>query len=853
MNKFYLLLPILILSYSLTGQIEFEPVLPLPPAPQIIADFDAISSGSVAFSDIDNDNDLDVIITGEHGFQNTARIYINDGIGNYLPIESPFEGVSKSAVAFADIDNDNDQDVLITGLTGTFSNEYPTSKLYLNDGSGNFEEKTGTAIDDVFNGSIAFADIDNDNDQDLLVTGINEALEPVAKLYNNDGNGNYSIVSGTPFVGVGLSAVSFADIDNDNDMDVMITGENNTGENISKLYVNDGNGVFSEVPETPFDGVKYSAIAFADIDNNSSEDLIITGEDSDNQRITKLYANDGNGVFSENLGTSIDDVSRGSVAFSDIDNDNDQDILITGFDVSNQNIAKVYLNDGSGSFSFMPNTPFEGVKNSSIAFADINGDDNSDVLICGKNIFGSKLSNLYVNDGLGNYSFVSGTPFNGVYTSSVAFADVDNDNDQDVLICGANELYHGFSELYLNDGNGNYSALAGTPFVDVYLCSIAFADIDNDNDQDVMITGSDNFGVSRLYTNDGTGNFTLVSGTPFSSVYSSSIAFADIDNDNDQDLLISGFDFTGLDITKLYKNDGLGNFSIVNSTPFDGISNGSLAFADVDNDNDKDVLITGLNQFNQIIAKLYKNNGIGIFFEMSGTPFEGVSSSSIAFADTDNDNDQDVLITGFNGSGQPIANLYINGGGGFYSLDTDTPFEGVSNGSVAFADIENDGDQDVLITGFVDSDQNISKLYINDGSGNFTEDLNTSFQGVGFSAVAFSDIDGDNDQDVLITGYNGKGISKLYRNISIIDGINESTIENQISIYPNPYKGIVTINLGSLSNVSLKVLNLTGQTIYLKENINTPVYQLELNETPGIYIVEISSGQDKKSFKLVKQ
>jgi hypothetical protein len=76
---------------------------------------------------------------------------------------------------------------------------------------------------------------------------------------------------------------------------------------------------------------------------------------------------------------------------------------------------------------------------------------------------------------------------------------------------------------------------------------------------------------------------------------------------------------------------------------------------------------------------------------------------------------------------------------------------------------------------------------------------------------------------------------------------------SSISIFPNPNTGLINIDLGSLTYVSIKVLNVSGQLIYYKENINTPMYQFELDAAPGVYILELSAAGEKQQFKLVKQ
>jgi len=181
---------------------------------------------------------------------------------------------------------------------------------------------------------------------------------------------------------------------------------------------------------------------------------------------------------------------------------------------------------------------------------------------------------------------------------------IDNDNDQDVLIAGSSG-FDPVTKLYANDGSGNFSEATGAPFVGTRESSVAFADIDNDNDQDVLIAGSNGFDpVTKLYTNDGSGNFSEVP-VPFEGVWKSSVSFADIEGDGDQDVLVVGTNnetrITGEGIKKLYINDGSGNFSEVLGTLFPEVDAESVALADIDNDNDQDVLFIG------IVTKLYRN------------------------------------------------------------------------------------------------------------------------------------------------------------------------------------------------------------------------------------------------------
>jgi len=354
------------------------------------------SSGDCVFADVDGDNDLDVLIIASN-FPAIANLYLNDGTGQFTEDTNvPFTGVEDGAAQFLDVDNDGDMDVIIAGAQTGFPS--PT-KLFLNDGFGNFSQISGTPFIDVFNCAIDYADVDGDGDLDILIAGQGLGggfgYSYLSNLYLNDGVGTYTEVSGTPFVGASYGSVSFADIDNDNDQDVLITGYNGT-QFLTNLYENDGNGVFSSVAH-PFPNVAVSSVAFADIDGDSDLDVILTGDSnySNPTPTAELFTNDGLGNFTLVSGTPFDGVVWSSVAFSDIDNDNDLDVLITGntsTDINNSSYeTKLFTNNGSGVFVVDNSYTFPGYSLSDVAFADVDNNGYSDIFIMGN-------ANMFMNN-----------------------------------------------------------------------------------------------------------------------------------------------------------------------------------------------------------------------------------------------------------------------------------------------------------------------------------------------------------------------------------------------------------------------------------------------------------------------
>ena len=708
----------------------------------------------------------------------------------------------------------------------------------------NFTELPHFAFDGVEYSALAFADIDGDGDEDVLITGDRGPapnVDPITILYRNDA-GTFIKVQNTPFPDVELGSVAFADIDNDGDQDVVITGEEEDGTLIAKLYSNTF-GTFSEVENTPFNGVRYSSIAFADVNGDSYADLLITGEDKNGGHIAEMYINNTTGGFNE-FDEPFIGVSLGSIAFADIDGDNDQDVLITGQDIFLGGNANLYINDGMGNFTISSDNILNGVYFSSVAFSDVDNDGDEDVLITGQVYSLSDpidIAILYINNGSGVFTAAPNTPFVGVYESAIGFADVDGDGDEDVLISGETEEEAELTTLYINDGSGNFSVDTDNEFEGVYEGSIGFSDVDFDGDQDALITGEKSNGIyiAHLYLNDGEGDFTQLKGIPFNNVAKGSNAVADVNGDGYLDVLISGETQNELPFTHLYLNDGIGDFIEVLNTDFDEVSEGTVAFSDIDGDGDQDALVTGKTGTG-IVAELYHNDGLGHFSLIEQHTLVEVSQSAAAFADVDNDGDEDLMITGLNADAQPTSNLYLNDGAGNFSLSAAT-FEAVSAGSIAFANVDGNDGLDVIITGQNSNNTRIARLYLNDGMGGFTESSAT-FTGVTNSDLAFADVDGDNDQDVFIMGREGTSSSQLLSRLYLNDGMGGFT--SSMAAFENMEDGEAAFSDVDGDN-DLDLL-ISGT----KEN-SLPETRLYLNDGGGVFTANFDVPFRKLDFSTV--
>jgi len=766
---------------------------------------DGVYLSSTGFGDVDGDGDLDMLVTGVTSTGSyITRLYFNDGNGNFTKgIQSSdggsplFTGVQYGSCDFGDVDDDGDLDLIVTGRNSTNS---PVAILYINDGTGSFTVSpqsstvSGTAVfAGMYSGTADFVDYDNDGDLDLLITGaFSSSL--YTRLYRNNGSGGFSYYSAAGLADMAVGSASFADFNGDTYLDLVLTGYTSSGYYRAYLYINNKNGTFTKNDQSSdgtsavFTGVRDSSCDVADVDGDGDLDVIVTGNMQSTPYYTAiLYINDGAGSFTVSpqsstvSGTAVfTGVYFGSSSFADVDGDGDMDLFINGYSASNGYNSHLYINDGSGNFTKESQSSgesvsvFEGTYYGQGVFADIDSDGDKDLIVTGYAYRGGSVASasLYRNDGRGRFSGIR-----AVRDSSQSYADVDGDGDLDLLVTGIDSAAtpKRWSDLYLNDGKGIFYN-SGAGLAGVQYGSSCFSDVDSDGDMDIIITGATAAStyITYLYINDGNGAYTKSeqssdgSSALFTGVQYGSVITGDVDNDGDSDILVSGQygASSGNDITKLYINDE-GSFSVA-STPFRALRNSSSAFADFDKDGDLDLVISGYNG-STAYTRIYTNGKIntnnkcfgGDYFEdlnVAPNPLTpsltAVYRGSMNFFDANGDGWPDIFITGYSYS----ARLYTNNADEYdidpfvYSAQSIT---GVQYSSSNAGDVDNDGDIDLVVTGYKSSSPYPSAyLYTNNGSGTFAVQ-SAGFTGVDHGASSLADFDGDGDLDLVITGYNG--------------------------------------------------------------------------------------------------
>ncbi len=305
---------------------------------------DSGSFDGSTWADYDNDGHIDAYNVTWYGQKNSFHRQFN-GMFEKITRGSIANNFTYSETAsWGDYDNDGYVDLYIANSAGNNLND-----LYRNNGDGTFTKITlGPLVTEVgTTRSVHWFDYDNDGDLDLFIT--REGGEKNA-LYRNDGNGVFTSIANGAIVNDGGNSFgsSVGDINNDGNLDVFVA---NSGNENNFLYLNNGDGTFTKITSGPVvDDKGYSVgSAFGDIDNDGNLDLIVTNAFGSSYLHNYLYLNNGDGTFTKATGNAFTSDSGWfyGVALGDYDRDGFLDIAAANCFGGGQHNA-LYHNNGNG-------------------------------------------------------------------------------------------------------------------------------------------------------------------------------------------------------------------------------------------------------------------------------------------------------------------------------------------------------------------------------------------------------------------------------------------------------------------------------------------------------------------------
>lgn len=458
----------------------------------------------------------------------------------------------------------------------------------------------------------------------------------------------FGLDAAAPFANEPSGRVSVADVDGDGHDDVLVSAPG------PKAFLGDGAGSFAAPAQDPFSDVPFaSMLLFGDLDNDGDEDaLAVTyvGADGDGdqwtlaegdcddtdpsvrppaQEVSNGKDDDCDGVADDGTDTSDADQDGVSIADGDCDDTRPETFpgateALNGNDddcdgaVDEDFFHRVLVNDGAGSFSYLPSPDVEVLEPTpAAALGDADQDGALDVYL------GNWLEH-YPNypavphrylRGAGDGTFVEATQASGLVKATprpaygVVFHDWNDDGWQDLYV-GNYQLSDNYLWKNLGDGtfedvaqetNAAHDAITGAPpgYPGGHSYGSTFGDVDNDGDMDLFVSNLSHprtrpwSDPSLMLLSQGAPDYVFADHTAdWGVLYSEgdlNAAFGDFDNDMDLDLVIGSV--YSLHHTRLYRNDG-GHFVDVTYETGTAVEQGvAVVWSDLDEDGDLELLV----------------------------------------------------------------------------------------------------------------------------------------------------------------------------------------------------------------------------------------------------------------------
>jgi hypothetical protein len=433
----------------------------------------------LAGGDVNGDGKTDLITCNNNYETGTITVLVSKGKGSFTQVNSQAPPFGET-LAVGDVNGDGKLDAIIEGNIG----------LYVSLGNGDGTFQNPVAISNTpqleFGDALLVGDFNHDGKLDLALSGV------LVMLGKGDGtfqNPILSFAEATP--------MAVVDVNGDGEPD-LVTVDNAYNSVAVPILLGNGDGSFMDLRVVPVASSPYyesSAVA-ADLNGDGKLDLAVAEPNYPNGQVSVQLGN-GNGTFRKPIVSSLttNATSPGLMLAADFNGDGRSDLVV----LDNNNAGfQVLLGRGDGKFKAPVDNPLS-YSASWFATGDFNKDGKDDLVVVNGNSYGPSI-NVYLSRGNGTFS--AGAQYVVYSDSYVVVADVNGDDNLDLVVVGPN--YGSGSNLlvFLGNGDGTFKNPLFGPS-DIYYSQPVTGDFNGDGKLDVVVGTSS--GIAFLAGNgDGT-------------------------------------------------------------------------------------------------------------------------------------------------------------------------------------------------------------------------------------------------------------------------------------------------------------------------------------------------------------
>lgn len=756
-----------------------------------------LSGSSIAWGDFDNNGARDFILTGYDSKTSKRIATIWQNMGVYFIKTLSFDGIYQGSVTVADYNNDGKKDILLVGngrsiLLKNSTHDYLPGQ-YMSVPKVIIFEDSGVIIDAMEKCSVVWTDINNDGLLDIIIAGkYNDTDKTVFRKYINSAtiNSNFFTASDVdPLNTLGAtdcsnSKIVCGDYNKDSWPDIFITGIICDGYTRSAIMHSETGSTFSIADYGGgLPGLSNSSITVGHLDSDGKLDVVMTGYRGSDFLCTLMLRNtastatrdEKNALAMQNKTTT----EKPTMTHRSVMEEGNVFELTWSNSFGTTANIYVYRSD-DGYYAVSP----EANKTSGMRLLSQMGnmEKNTTTIVTlppGRYFWGVQ----YID-----------SSYNGdVFYIANQSAPIIVPRKEAELLLPSYDAYEVSDPIKIKWGPvGTTNTIQISKTTDDWETPQVNIQVPVDSGVWTMeytlptniLQGGKTYWW-RIGWLDATGNQKWTTPWKFTTYYSatftyyqlptavfgyySSLDVGDYDRDGYKDIVITGRTSNTNNVRlEVFRNT---NGGFAKTFSFHGLYDADIEWIDIDNDGYLDIVAAGSSEDRDLHFFVFKNiviNGNRTFQQIDTSYIPGLVKASICSADFDNDGDLDILVNGatdfLESSSSPstipvpytkiLKNLWNETKVIIFDV-FDPGFTQTYDGECLFGDIDNDGDEDVLIMGLQSNNVAVTELHINQfnetGAATYIKKM-TTLPPFGRSSVAFGDLDNDGYRDLILSG-----------------------------------------------------------------------------------------------------